>query len=82
MNKHFYCEDCGVYTYYCNCLPSAHNREDNLLERLAHEKNSRLSEEELLTAIRMMKDSREMRLVIEPTSDGYYHAHIEMKSLI
>jgi hypothetical protein len=82
MKNQFYCEDCGVYTYYCHCLPVTPARSEILLERLAYEKNSHLSEEELLTAIQLMKDNKEMRLVIDPASDGYYHAHIEIKSLI
>ncbi|WP_027414995.1 hypothetical protein [Aneurinibacillus terranovensis] len=80
MTKRFFCDDCGVYVYYCTCLHKPEETDGNVFIPLSDEAYKKLNEEELHHLIRTMSHEHDACLYIQPTGDGHYAAHMRVNS--
>jgi hypothetical protein len=72
MENQYICK-CGVYTYYCECVPATHSPYyDDILERLQNNHHVILSEDDVTAVLCLLPKNEEIQLVLHPMSTGYY----------
>ncbi len=75
------CSECGVYTYHCECeLEENAAYYEQLLQRLKTQKDTIITEDELVVLLKMVNDSKETRIILHPEFDGSFKVHVEDKT--
>ncbi|WP_047152833.1 hypothetical protein [Aneurinibacillus tyrosinisolvens] len=76
MDTKFFCAHCGLYAYYCECLPEIHPpHHSELLHRLYHEAETIISEEDVPIVLRQLSKG-EGKLILHPIRNGFYSAKV------